>query len=152
MEFNLKIRALTYHDNELWGKMAAYAAACSWQETGAYLSSQMKRKAFSGWERVFVALIDNTIAGFCALTKTCSLRNISYAPFLGFVFVDEVFRGNRISEKLCMFAIQYAKTTGFDKVYLYSDLDNLYEKYGFVKIDEKEAPWGEMQSIYMHST
>ena len=46
----------------------------------------------------------------------------------------------------------HLKGLGFDKVYLVSDHVNLYEKYGFVKIDEKEAPWGAMETIFMHLT
>jgi len=48
--------------------------------------------------------------------------------------------------------LPHLKGLGFDKVYLVSDHVNLYEKYGFVKIDEKEAPWGAMETIFMHLT
>ena len=148
----MEIKALTYRDAELWKKVAAYAEDCAWETTGKHLSNRMKDNGFSEWERVFVALEGNSVAGFCALTKASSLQNVSYSPYIGFVFVGESFRGNRISEKLCLFAVRYAKEIGFEKVYLYSDLLNFYEKYGFVKIDEKEAPWGAMMSIYMHIT
>lgn len=138
------IKALTYQDTELWQNVAQYAEACSRETTGKYLSEQMKNNAYSDWERVFVALVNDSIAGFCALTKKCSLQDIPYFPYIGFVFVGEDYRGNRISENLCLYAIKYAKSVGFDKVYLYSDLVNFYEKYGFIKIDEKIAPWGSL--------
>lgn len=48
------------------------------------------------------------------------------------MFVGEEYRGNRLSQK----------TIGFDKVYMVSDCENLYEKYGFHVIDRKIAPWG----------
>ena len=147
----LEIKKLTYHNNELWEKVALYAENCSWGETGKYLSHRMKNNGFSDWERVFVALEDNTIAGFCALSKTSSVIN-EYTPHIGFIFIGELYRGNRISEKLCLVAIEYAKTIGFDNVYLYSELVDFYEKYGFIKIDEKEAPWGDKVSIYMRNT
>ena len=57
-----------------------------------------------------------------------------------------------MSEKLIFSALQYAKELRFDKVYLVSDHINLYEKYGFIKIDEKLAPWGNMETIFMHLT
>ena len=128
-----------------------YAENCSWGDTGKYLSNRMKNNGFSDWERIFVVLDNNNIAGFCALSKKSSVVN-EYTPHIGFIFVGELYRGNRISEKLCLSAIKYAKEVGLDKVYLYSDLVNFYEKYGFIKIDEKEAPWGEKLSIYMHNT
>lgn len=148
----MEIKALTHQDKDLWERAARYAEGCSWQPTGKGLSTRMMKKEFADWERVFVALENNEIAGFCALTKTCSLSPVEYMPFIGFVFVGEPYRGNRISEKLCLFATQYAKTVGFDIVYLYSYIVNLYEKYGFTKIDEKEAPWGVRQSIFMKNT
>lgn len=112
----------------------------------------MKDNGFSDWERVFVTLKNNSIAGYCALSKTSSVFGDAYTPYIGFIFVGEPYRGNRISEKMCLFAVEYAKTVGFNEVYLYSDLVDLYEKYGFLKIDEKEAPWGLMQSIYIRYT
>lgn len=148
----MEIKAITSQDNDLWERVASYAQSCSWQETGKSLSTRMKNNEFTDFERVFAALQDNEIAGFCALTKTCSLSPIEYTPFIGFVFVGEPYRGNRISKKLCLSAARHAKEAGFDKVYLYSDIKNLYEKYGFVKIGEKTAPWGTIQSIYMKIT
>lgn len=147
----MEIKSLVYGD-DLWKPVADYAKECLWQPTGTYLSKCMKNDEFSDWERVFVALETDVIAGFCALTKTSAVFGDTYTPYIGFVFVDESYRGNRISEHLCIAAIEYAKTVGFDKVYLYSDHVNLYEKYGFVKVDAKEAPWGARQSIYMHTT
>lgn len=148
----LEIKALSRRDEELWAKTAMYAENCSWQTTGEYLSKQMKNQEFSDWERVFAAVENGDIAGFCTLSKTSSVFRDLPVPILGFVFVGEPYRGNQISRQLCLSAIEYAKTVGFDQVYLYSDLHNFYEKYGFVKIDEKEAPWGVKQSIYVHAT
>ncbi len=51
-------------------------------------------------------------------------------------------KGNRISEKMIKYVITYAQNLGFAEVYLIIDHANLYEKYGFVKIDEKKDLWG----------
>lgn len=147
----MTIRTISQADGELWDEVAAYAAGCSFGETGKYLSNRMKTGGFSGWERVFVALEGSIIAGFCALTKTSSVFDELYMPYIGFVFVAEEYHGHRISQKLCRQAVEYAEAVGFDRVYLYSDIMGLYEKYGFVKICEKKAPWGADLAIYMHS-
>jgi len=75
-----------------------------------------------------------------------------YTPYIGFIFAGEPRRGNKISERLCLAAFNYAKSVGFDRVYLVSDHINLYEKYGFVEIDRKEAPWGAMQTIFCRTS
>jgi len=46
------------------------------------------------------------------------------------------------------YASEYVKQIGFDKVYLVSDHENLYEKYGFIVVDRVIAPWGEEEKIY----
>ena len=146
----LEIKALTY-DDELWVNVSNYAKHCSWK-AGASLSKLMSNNILAKWERVFVALIENEIAGFCTLLNADCIPNVEYTPFIGFIFVGESYRGNRISEKLCLTAIKYAKSIGFDRVYLVSDHINLYDKYGFIKIDEKEAPCGAMQTIFYIGT
>jgi len=45
--------------------------------------------------------------------------------------------------------IDYLKNIGYNKVYIVSDHENLYEKYGFRVIDRKMAPWGSEEKIYI---
>ena len=65
------------------------------------------------------------------------------------MFVDEKYRGHHLSQKLISYAISYLQTQGFHHVYLVSDYENFYEKYGLKVIDKKMAPWGELEKIYM---
>jgi len=145
----MEIAILKYGD-ELWSQVSEYAANCSWS-AGKKLAQLMDNNGLSDYERVFVAQKKGRIAGYCTLLKTDCIPDVTYTPYIGFVFVGEDYRGNRISERLCLSALQYAKSLGFDKVYLVSGEVNLYEKYGFVKIDEKLADWGAMQAIYSNA-
>ena len=139
--------------SDLWGKLAEYADTCSWG-AGKNLVKQMRANDFCDWERVFIALVDNCIAGYCTFAKKDCIPNVPYTPYIGYMFVGEQYRGNRLSEKLINFVFRYAKEQGFDRVYLVSDQVNLYEKYGFIRIDEKPAPWNpdKMETIFMHIT
>ncbi len=77
-------------------------------------------------------------------------RNAASASFyIGFIFVGEEYRGNRLSQQLIGYAIDYIKNIGYNKVYIVSDHENLYEKYGFGVIDRKIAPWGLEEKIYI---
>ena len=49
------------------------------------------------------------------------------------------------------FAEEYLKSIGFEKVYIVSDHNNLYKKYGFTVKDRIIAPWGEEEKIYMQN-
>jgi len=101
----------------------------------------MRENKFTDYERVLIVLESNTIAGYCTLAKTDCIPDVIYKPYIGYMVVGEIFRGNRISDKLILCALKYAKGSGFKKVYIVSDQINLYEKYDFIKIEEK---------IYIH--
>jgi len=146
------IQPLVFGD-ELWASVAEYAHGCSWS-AGRNLAKQMQQNKFNEWERVFAAIDGSDIAGYCTLSANDCIPNVSYTPYISFMFVGEKYRGNRLSERLINFALKYAKELNFDRVYLVSDHVNLYEKYGFVKIDEKPAPWNPdtMETIFMRLT
>lgn len=143
----MDIKAITSIDSE-WIKVIDYAENCSWK-AGINLANAMRNEQFTEWERVFIAIENDDIAGYCTIAKTDCIPDVPYTPYIGFLFVGEKFRGNRISQKLIKKAMAYAKKLGFDKIYLISDHDNLYEKYGFSVIDKKLAYWGAEEKIYM---
>lgn len=85
-------------------------------------------------------MIDDCIAEYCTFAKTDCIPDLPYTPYIRYMFVEEQYRGNRLSVKLISSVLRYAKEHGFEKVYLISDHVNLYEKYGFIKIDAKTCP------------
>lgn len=141
--------AITSSD-DMWEAVSRFARNCSWR-AGASLSREMEEGSFTQWERVMVARNAQEIAGFCTVAKKDCIPDVPYTPYIGYVFVDEKYRGYRLSQKLISYAFGYLKAVGFEKVYLVSDHENLYEKYGFQVIDQKMSPWGEMEKIYMHN-
>lgn len=148
---NAKAPAVTVRpllpEDALWEAVAAFVEHCSWR-AGPFLARQMREGGFTDWERVFVALAGPRIAGYCTFQKTDCIPGVPYTPYIGFVFVDEAFRGNRLSGRMVKAALQYAGELGFQTVYLVSGEIGLYEKYGFVKIDEKPDAWGRMEQIF----
>ena len=143
----MTIKIITSADAE-WLNVIEYAQGCSWR-AGKNLSDAMKEDKFTEWERVFVAIEAEKIAGYCTIAKRDCIPDVPYTPYIGFMFVGEEFRGNRLSQELIIKAMEYAKELGFKNIYLISDHDNLYEKYGFTIVDKKIAPWGAEEKIYM---
>lgn len=144
----ITVTAITSSD-ELWGKVSEFARNCSWR-AGKSLSEDMSGPIFTDWERVIVALNGNKIAGYCTVAKKDCIPNVPYTPYIGYLFVEENYRGYRLSKRLISYAMSYLKTLGFHHVFLVSDHVNFYEKYGFQVIDRKSAPWGEIEKIYRH--
>ena len=147
------IEALAVTDPR-WEAVASYAAACSWR-AGPVLAQSMRSKSFRDWERVFAAWTDEgDIAGYCTLAERDCLPDAPYSPYIGMVFVGEPFRGHRLSEQMLQAASDYAASLGFSRVFLVSDHVGLYEKYGFLKVDERPAPWNpaDTESIFFRHT
>ncbi len=144
---NMNFKTITSSD-EMWCIVRNYAENCSWK-AGKSLANAMDNNVFKDWERVVVAFDNERICGYCTIAKTDCIPNVCYTPYIGYIFVDEEYRGNRLSQKLVQYAIDYLKKIGFNKVYIVSDHENLYEKYGFCVIDRKIAPWGSEEKVYM---
>ncbi len=144
----MEIEPITSLDSR-WKTVSEFAMSCSWR-AGKLLAQEMIEGHFSDFERVFVAMDHNNIAGYCTIAKKDCILNVNYTPYIGYMFVHEKYRGNRLSQKLILQAMKYAKELGFEAIYLVSDHVNLYEKYGFEVIDKKLAYWGEEEKIYMH--
>ena len=134
--------------DEMWNKVRDYAEKCSWS-AGKSLANAMDNNLFTEWERVIIAMDKQKICGFCTVARTDCIPDVSYTPYIGYMFVGEEYRGNRLSQKLIQYSMDYLKSIGFDRVHIVSDHENLYEKYGFEIIDRKIAPWGSMEKIYM---
>lgn len=146
----MQIEALTF-DHPQWQSVTEYAQQCSWK-AGPGLATLMRVHGFSAWERVFVAQEGDAIAGYCTLTKTDGLPAVDYTPFIGFVFVDEAYRGQRLSEKLIQAALNYARTLGFQTVYIVSREEGLYKKYGFELLTKQPNEHGLEDQIFKINT
>ena len=135
----------------LWEKTAAYAQACSWR-AGESLARAMRTGALTGWETVIAALDETgALCGFCTISRHDCMPDLAYTPYIGYVFVDEAHRGRRLSQAMIAFASEHLKELGFGEVYLTSDHEGLYEKYGFEPIDRHRAYWGGLETIYRKS-
>lgn len=135
----------------LWGLVAGYAETCSWDACGR-MAACMRGEHFHDWERVFVAEENGGFMGFCALVKSQGSLGEEYTPFIKWLFVDEKSRGARLGQKLIDAAAEYAKKLGYDKIFLTTWHKGLYEKYGFVKIGDKEVRDGYFEGIYVKET
>ena len=134
--------------DSLWIPVAEYANTCSW-DACAKMAAEMRDGKFNDWERVFVAEENGNFMGFCALINPQNHPIIAeYKPYIRCVFVDEKYRGQRLSQKLLKAVDEYAKKLGYDKVFLSTWHIGLYEKYGFVKICDKEMRSGYYEGIY----
>ena len=143
----MKIHMISKTD-ALWIPIADYAETCSW-DACARMATCMRENKFVDWEKVFVMEENGVFMGFCALIKQKGFPGSEYNPLLKWLFVEEQYRGQRLSQKLIEAAAEYAKELGYDQIFLTTWHKGLYEKYGFVKICDKEVRNGYIEGIYV---
>lgn len=131
----------------LWLPVADFAESCSW-DACARMAAFMRENKFNDWERIFISEEDGVFMGFCALIKPQSFPMLEYEPLIKWLFVSEQYQGQRLSQKLIEAAARYAKSLGYDSIFLTPWHKGLYEKYGFVKIRDKELRDGYFEGIY----
>ena len=142
----MNIFSINSKDN-LWNKLIDYANSCDW-EAWPILAQKMNENNFLDWERIFVAIENEQIIGFCTFTKEDWIPDYEYSPFVWFMFVDKNYRWKRLSEQMINEVEKYAKTLNFEKLYIVSDHKWLYEKYWFEKCDEKIDEFGRVENIF----
>ncbi len=54
----------------------------------------------------------------------------------------------RVSEKLIEVTSEYAKSIGYETIYILSGEIGLYEKYGFEKISDEETVYGTVDQLF----
>lgn len=136
-------------EHEYWNEIISFAERCSWK-AGPFLAKKMQGNEFNEWERVCAICENGKVAGFSTFTERDELsEQYAFTPFIGFVFVDEKYRGKRLSERMIQHIISYAKRLGYEKVYIMSGEIGLYEKYGFLKLGDYETVYGFIDQLFV---
>lgn len=132
----------------LWLQTIDFAENCSWI-AGKHFADMLRGNRFSDWEAAFAAVEDGRIVGYCTFLKTDYYPDNRYWPWISSIFVDEAARGRRVSHRMIEAAEEYARSQGFVRVYIPSDMDGFYEKCGYAQIDTLVNYGGDTDAIFM---
>ena len=136
-------------EHTYWKETISLAQKCSWK-AGPFLARKMEENEFKEWERVCAVCVNGKVAGFSTFTGKDELsEQYDFSPFIGSVFVDEQYRGRRLSEMMIQKIISYAKELGYEKIYIMSGETGLYEKYGFIKLGNYETIYGWTDQLFV---
>lgn len=94
---------------------------------------QKKMESIKNIDKVIsvVGLIENNkLIGFISLFKSDGEERQDLTPWYATMYVKKEYRGLGYSKELNIAILKKAKQLGFDKVYLKSNLQNYYEKFG----------------------
>ena len=107
---------------------------------------------YGKWLPRFFLLCDGAnIIGCGALLISDFTSRHDLWPWYACHYIEADYRGNALGKHLLDHAIRLAQETGYENVYLSTDHDGYYEKYGWERIDDAFEPTGAQTRIYKFS-
>jgi GNAT superfamily N-acetyltransferase len=102
--------------------------------------------------RFYIAIANEKIIGTFAILRNDINSRQDLTPWLACLYVDPAFRGRELGGEFLQFALQEAAVKGYKKLYLATDLEKYYEKYGWIHTTEAFGLGGNSLKIYEKST
>jgi len=101
--------------------------------------------------RFFLLCDDLRIIGCGALLISDFTSRHDLWPWYACHYIEAEYRGHALGALLLTHGIRLAKDAGFKHVYLSTDHDGYYEKYGWERIEDAFEPTGEQTRIYRYN-
>jgi N-acetylglutamate synthase-like GNAT family acetyltransferase len=109
-------------------------------------------KTDSDLPRFYIAIQNESIIGTYALLRNDLISRQDIFPWLACLYVAPEYRGQNVGAKLLQHALQETWKKGHDKLYLCTNLNGFYEKYGWIHLTSGYIFNGVESKIYMAST
>ena len=106
----------------------------------------------SSLPRFYLLLKDGSPIGCYGLAVNDFISRHDLYPWFVALFVDEAERGHALGAMLLDHALVEAGKAGFDTLYLTTDHDGYYEKYGWTRIEDGYERDGAPAKIYRKDT
>ena len=106
-------------------------------------------KSLVGDNSKVLLLVDGAeLISFCTLTEKDDIIT-TLTPWIGFVYTFPDYRGNRYIGQLLKYAENLALSEGFKNVYVSTNHNGLYEKYGYSFLKIAKDIHGEDSNVYI---
>jgi len=137
-------------------KSANFVGIVQWAKkwdwgVGEVIAQRLCNDEFEGSDTIIVLTMNGVYAGFCVLEKRDAWGtdiDELLTPFITALYVDPMFRGNRLSEKLIETACNLVHSSGLGAVYLISNHEGFYEKLGFEIVAQTVTLSGKTEPIF----
>ena len=114
------------------------------------LSNNKLKEYTSENVKVFLLTNDNKLLGYCIFTDKDEIDLPYLKPWVGFLYIFPEYRGKIYSSLLIQHCENYARNIGYNKIYISTNHENLYEKYGFTLYKENIINiYGSYSKIYI---
>lgn len=139
------MKIINYFEQANKAQLREKIARCDWS-AAKFLVKLLEENSFDetlgGWGRLFLLMEGENLVSFCTLTGQDAVRDENMTPWIGFVYTAPQYRGRRCAGTVLAGAEAAAAELGYDRVYLETDHEGLYEKYGYVYLENRTDCWG----------
>lgn len=109
-----------------------------------------KLKEYVGENTKVLMLVDGeNLISFCTFAEKDDIQSTELTPWIGWVYTFPHYRGHRYVGKLLSYAEALAKTDGINRIYISTDHNGLYEKYGYEFFEMMKDMHGEDSRVYV---
>jgi N-acetylglutamate synthase-like GNAT family acetyltransferase len=102
--------------------------------------------------RFYIALEEEQIIGTYALLRNDLNSRQDLFPWFACLYIDPDHRGKGLGSNLLEHALQEAHEKGYKHLYLTTDLEGYYEKYGWIHTTEAIGLSGGSMNVYQKAT
>ena len=114
------------------------------------LLKNQKLKEYVGENTRVLMLVDgDSLISFCTLADKDDIQPTELTPWIGWVYTFPNYRGRRYVGKLLSYAEALAKADGMDSIYISTNHNGLYEKYGYEFFEMMQDMHGEDSRVYV---
>ena len=146
---NVVIEYFGTDDREYW---LSKIEECDWG-AGKFLHKLLKnhelKKAVGDNARVLMLVDGEELISFCTFAEKDDIQPTELTPWIGWLYTFPKYRGHRCAGKLLSHAEALAKADGVKSVYISTNHEGLYEKYGYAFFDTMKDIEGEDSRVYV---
>lgn len=102
--------------------------------------------------RVFLLIENDKIESFCTYVRQDDIRALDMFPWIGFVYTFPRYRGKHNFGKLLEHILKLARDEKHQRIFVSTNENGLYEKYGFIYYKNMLDVTGNDSRIYYINT
>lgn len=114
------------------------------------LLKNQKLRSYVGENAKVLMLVDGeNLISFCTFADKDDIQPTELTPWIGWVYTFPKYRGHRYVGRLLSYAEELAKENGMNHIYISTNHNGLYEKYGYEFFEMMKDMHGEDSRVYV---
>lgn len=113
------------------------------------LKNQTLKQLVGENTKVLMLVDDKNLISFCTFAGKDDIQPTDLTPWIGFVYTFPKYRGHRYLGELLNYAEELAKAEEIKSIYISTNHNGLYEKYGYEFFEMMKDMHGEDSGVYV---